>query len=127
MSFASFVEHYSKDMKTRIKENTWATKEHIIRTKLLPYFGKLKMNNITAQQIITWQNELLNHKDESSKRYSPVYLKTVHNQLSAIFNHAIRYTTSERILARKPAVWEKRKTEKCCSGQRKNTCDLQMS
>ncbi len=25
------------------------------------------------------------------KPYSPVYLKTVHNQLSAIFNHAVRY------------------------------------
>lgn len=91
MSFANFVEHYTEDMKTRIKENTWATKDHIIRTKLLPYFGKLKMSNITAQQIITWQNELLNHKDENGKPYSPVYLKTVHNQLSAIFNHAVRY------------------------------------
>lgn len=91
MSFANFVEHYTEDVKTRIKENTWATKDHIIRTKLLPYFGKLKMSNITAQQIITWQNELLNHKDEQGKPYSPVYLKTVHNQLSAIFNHAVRY------------------------------------
>ena len=91
MSFANFVEHYTEDVKTRIKENTWATKDHIIRTKLLPYFGKLKMSNITAQQIITWQNELLNHKDENGKPYSPVYLKTVHNQLSAIFNHAVRY------------------------------------
>ena len=42
MTFASFVEQYTADMKTRIKENTWATKDHIIRTKLLPYFGKLK-------------------------------------------------------------------------------------
>ena len=58
MTFASFVEQYTADMKTRIKENTWATKDHIIRTKLLPYFGKLKMCNITAQQIITWQNEM---------------------------------------------------------------------
>lgn len=91
MSFTNFVEHYTEDMKTRIKENTWATKDHIIRTKLLPYFGKLKMSNITAQQIITWQNEMLSHKDESGKSYSPVYLKTVHNQLSAIFNHAVRY------------------------------------
>ena len=49
------------------------------------------MCNITAQQIITWQNEMLNHKDENGKPYSPVYLKTVHNQLSAIFNHAVRY------------------------------------
>ena len=91
MNFKSFVELYTADMKTRLKENTWATKEHIIRTKLLPYFGKLKMCNITAQQIITWQNEMLNHKDEKGQPYSPVYLKTVHNQLSAIFNHAVRY------------------------------------
>lgn len=91
MTFNSFVEQYTADMKTRIKENTWATKDHIIRTKLSPYFGKQRMCNITAQQIITWQNELLNHKDENGKTYSPVYLKTVHNQLSAIFNHAVRY------------------------------------
>ena len=91
MTFNSFVEQYTADMKTRIKENTWATKDHIIRTKLSPYFGKQKMCNITAQQIITWQNELLNHKNENGKSYSPVYLKTVHNQLSAIFNHAVRY------------------------------------
>lgn len=48
MSFQSFVKQYTADMQTRIKENTWATKDHIIRTKLLPYFGKLKMCNITA-------------------------------------------------------------------------------
>ena len=42
MTFKSFVEQYTADMQTRIKENTWATKEHIIRSKLLPYFGKLK-------------------------------------------------------------------------------------
>ena len=91
MTFRSFVDLYTADMKTRLKENTWATKDHIVRTKLLPYFGRLKMCNITAQQIITWQNEMLNHKDENGKPYSPVYLKTVHNQLSAIFNHAVRY------------------------------------
>ena len=51
MSFKSFVEHYTADMQSRIKENTWATKEHIIQTKLIPYFGKLKMCNITAQQV----------------------------------------------------------------------------
>lgn len=91
MNFKSFVEHYSEDMQTRLKENTWETKKHIIDKKLIPYFGKLKMCNITAQQIITWQNELINYKDDDGKPYSPVYLKTIHNQLSAIFNHAVRY------------------------------------
>ena len=91
MTFRSFVELYTADMQTRLKENTWATKDHIIRTKLLPYFGKLKMCNITAQQIITWQNEMLGHKDKNGKKYSPVYLRSVNSQLSAIFNHAVRY------------------------------------
>ena len=91
MTFGSFVERYKEDMKSRLKENTWATKEHIIRTKLVPYFGKLRMNAITAQQIIAWQNEMMNHKDEKGNAYSPVYLKTLNNQISAIFNHAVRY------------------------------------
>ena len=67
MKFKSFVELYTADVKTRLKENTWATKEHIIRTKLEPYFGKLKMCAITPQQIITWQNELINYRDEQGK------------------------------------------------------------
>ena len=91
MTFQSFVERYREDKAGRLKENTWEMKNHIIETKLLPYFGKLKISSITPQQIISWQNELLNYKDDKGKAYSPVYLKTVHNQLSAIFNHAVRY------------------------------------
>ena len=49
------------------------------------------MSSITPQQIIKWQNELLNYKDENGKPFSPVYLKTIQNQLSAIFNHAARF------------------------------------
>ena len=29
--------------------------------------------------------------DKNGKKYSPVYLKTLHNQLSAIFNHAVKF------------------------------------
>lgn len=81
MTFASFYEQYTADMQTRIKENTWATKEHIIRTKILPYFGKQKTSSITAQQIISWQSELMNYKDKDGKSLSPVYLKTIHNHV----------------------------------------------
>ncbi len=90
MTFASFIDRYTEDMKTRLKENTWSIKEHIIRSKLTPYFGRLKLSNITPQQIITWQNELLNYRDAQGKPYSPVYLRTIQNQVSAIFNHAVR-------------------------------------
>lgn len=91
MTFESFVALYTADMKGRIKENTWGTKEHIIRTKLVPYFGKRKMCDIHSKEVIAWQSEMLGHKDEKGKPYSPVYLKTLHNQLSAIFNHAVRH------------------------------------
>ena len=54
MSFEAFTELYINDVKNRLKENTWLTKEHIIRTKILPYFGKLKISEISTKEIITW-------------------------------------------------------------------------
>ena len=33
----------------------------------------------------------MNYKDENGKPLSPVYLKTINNQLSALFNHAVKY------------------------------------
>ena len=91
MTLASFVDTYTADMKNRDKENTWHTKEHIIRTKLLPYFGDRKMAEIVPRDIIAWQNEMLKGKDKNGRPYSPVYLKTLHNQLSSLFNHAVKY------------------------------------
>mgnify|MGYP000885433989 CR=1 FL=1 len=91
MSFEAFYEIYTNDLKARLKESTWQTKENIIKTKLLPYFGKRKINEITTKDVIAWQNELLAYRDEKRKPYSQTYLKTLHNQLSAIFNHAVRF------------------------------------
>lgn len=91
MTFGAFVEIYTKDLKVRLKENTWLTKEHIIQTKILTYFGKRKISEITTKDVIAWQNELLAYRDEKHKPYSQTYLKTLHNNLSAIFNHAVRF------------------------------------
>ena len=91
MTFASFFEIYKADKVQRVKENTWESKSHIIRTKILPYFGKRKMGEIEAKDIIAWQNELLAYRDKNGEGYAPTYLKTIHAQLSAIFNHAVRF------------------------------------
>ena len=91
MTFGEFVQAYTRDMKPKLKHNTWLTKEHIIRTKILPYFGKLKISEISTKEVIAWQNEMLAYRDDKRKPYSQTYLKTLHNQLSAIFNHAVRY------------------------------------
>lgn len=85
MPFKSLVDVYFEDMKTRLKASTMSTKEYIVVNKILPYFAELPINTIKAPHIRKWQNELL------SKNYSPTYVKTVNNQLSAIFNYAVRY------------------------------------
>ena len=91
MTFESFSEIYFEDMKKRLKDNTWHTKEHILRTKLIPLFGKRKMCDIQPKDVIAWQNEMLEGSTKTGKPYSPVYLKTLHNQLSAVFNYAVKF------------------------------------
>ena len=91
MSFESFVELYKRDIKNRIRENTWRTKEYIIDLKITPYFKNKKICDIKAVDIITWQNELMSSSSKDGKPYSQTYLKTIHNQLSAIFNYAVKY------------------------------------
>lgn len=91
MTFESFWKIYKAEKESRVKESTWEAKEHIVRTKILPYFGKRKIDEIKARDVIAWQNELMKHKNKQGKSYSPDYLRTIHSQLTAIFNHAVIY------------------------------------
>ena len=91
MTFESFVALYERDIKPKLKLNTWLTKESIIKKKILPYFAKRKLSEITAKDIMRWQNEIREMRDCHGKPLPKTYLKTVHNQLSAIFNHAARF------------------------------------
>lgn len=66
MTFESFSEIYFNDMKKRLKENTWHTKEHILHTKLIPFFGKQKMCDIQPKDVIAWQNKMLTEKEKTA-------------------------------------------------------------
>ena len=91
MTFASFYEIYVEDKKERIRDNTWGTKNNIARTKILPYFGERKIAEIEPKDVIAWQNHLLAFKRANGKGYSASYLRKIHSQLSAIFNHAVDF------------------------------------
>lgn len=91
MTFGEFWKLYTEDVKNYVKLNTWLTKEHIVDTKILPYFRNLKMNEITSGDVRKWQNEMVAFRYENGKCYSQTYKKTMHNILSAIFNHACRF------------------------------------
>lgn len=101
MTFGSFVEIYLKDLESRIKKNTFLTKKHIIETKILPYFGRRKLDEMRTADVIQWQNEMMKLTKDNGELFSPTYLKTIHNQLSAILNHAVNFYGLEDNVARK--------------------------
>lgn len=107
MSFKSFVNIYLTDLEPRIKRNTFLTKKHIIETKILPYFGKRKLDDIRTSDVIQWQNEIMKLKKDNGKLFSPTYLKTIHNQLSAILNHAVNMYGLKDNVARKAGTMGK--------------------
>ena len=91
MTFKDFMEHYMKDMESRLKPSTVANKRFLIELKILPYFGEMPLNEIKPTDIRRWQNELTNYRDEKGESYAATYLKTINNQITAIFNYAVKY------------------------------------
>ena len=91
MTFDDFIELYMKDMEKRLKASTVANKRFLIEQKIVPFFGKSPLNDIKPTDIRKWQNELTTYRDEKGKPYSATYLKTINNQITAIFNYAFKY------------------------------------
>ena len=110
MSFKSFVDIYLTDLEPRIKSNTFLTKKHIIEKKILPYIGKRKLDDIRTSDVIQWQNEIMKLKKDNGELFSPTYLKTIHNQLSAILNHAVNMYGLKDNVARKAGTMGKEGT-----------------
>ena len=91
MHFSDFMKIYEEDMRPRLRETTWETKSHMIKTKILPFFGRMRMEDVRSIDIVRWQNKLMDMKRPNGEPYSPTYLRTINNQVTAIFNHAARY------------------------------------
>lgn len=92
LTFDKLLEKYLEDSKARVKPTTYENNEFIINKNIRPYFKDLKIKDIEAITIRTWQNTLL----LSEKNYSQTYLKTINNRLSAIFNYAVQFHKLEK-------------------------------
>jgi integrase len=106
MNFENFVQVYYEDISHRLRENSMISKRYIINLKVTPYFKRKKMNEITAPDIRAWQNELL------KEGYSDTYLRTINNQLSAIFNYAVKYYNLRENPCRKAGAIGKNNAER---------------
>ncbi len=85
INFENFVEIYFADMENRLRESTIKNKRYVFDLKVTPYFKKKKMCEIKTADIRAWQNELI------KQGYAQTYLKSINNQLAALFNYAVRY------------------------------------
>lgn len=86
IKFENFVRIYNEDMKHRLREHTYVQKQYVIDKKLLPFFGKLPVSQITPANVRKWQNKLMAYRDDNGKAYSETYLRTINNQLT---NHEL--------------------------------------
>uniref|UniRef100_UPI002ED404DB tyrosine-type recombinase/integrase n=1 Tax=Vallitalea pronyensis TaxID=1348613 RepID=UPI002ED404DB len=85
MTFSSLIELYYEDIQSRLRQSTIENKKVMINLKILPYFKELPLSSITPAHIRKWQNKLL------KEDYADTYLRSINNQLVAIFNFAVRY------------------------------------
>ena len=84
MKLSEFMEIYFEDKQNELKDRTMKNKRYMMEQHIIPYFGEQMLSEITASQIIQWQNEM------QTKGFSESYLRMIQNQLTCIFTHASR-------------------------------------
>ena len=94
MTFGALVDLYMADAKARLRPTTYESKVWIFDKKILPYFRDQYVTDITPTKIRKWQTEMM------GKGYAQTYLKTINNQMTAVFNYAVQYYG----LAQNPAM-----------------------
>lgn len=83
--FEEFYEIYMNDLSNKLRFTTIRTKRNMFETHIIPTFKGMLMTRITPAHIVRWQNDIL------GKGFSNTYVRTISNQLHAMFNHAHRY------------------------------------
>ena len=121
MTFESFAQLYEKDMKPKLKLNTWLTKEEHHPEENPTVFWKAQTvgNHRQGRDGLAERDPRVDGRQ--GKTLFPYLSQTVHNQLSALFNHAVRYYG----LQVNPAGQGRehgggKNGVKCCSGRRKS-------
>ena len=61
------------------------TKRSILQTKVIPAFRNREISEITPRDIRHWQDDMIR------RGFSPSYLRTLQEQLSAVFNYAVKF------------------------------------
>lgn len=84
MSFEALYNIYIDDCRKNLKPVTVYSRDSVAKNTILPYFGAMKITDITPAHIRKWQNDIKEH-------FSPTSQRQRHTVLSAIFNFAVKF------------------------------------
>lgn len=76
---------YLEDKRLHVKESTFIVTETVLRTKILPYIGHLKLTELTPIVMRNWQNEML------KLDMKPNTLSEVNRKCSTFLNYAVKF------------------------------------
>lgn len=85
-TFSRIYEEYMDDVSHTLKASTMRNKRRIFESKILPFFGKRKIESITTADVRNWQRMLMNDEHH----YKKSYLSTVNAQLTTFMNYVNR-------------------------------------
>lgn len=87
---------YYDDRKDRIKQRSLSDFSYTYHKMLQPYWGTVKLSDITQAKVKEWQKHLLSLTYSATegdkkieRRYSNEYMKTAQTLLKTLFNHAV--------------------------------------
>lgn len=83
-----YDEYLSSHKREDMKESSLETKSSIFSKHILPTFGDVAINEITVDDIATWQKEIARKTSRTGKCFSPSYLHTIQSQFNSIINYA---------------------------------------
>jgi integrase len=107
MTWTEYVDgEYLPDIKYRVKESTMDTKVNILDTKLRPFFGGMRMCDITPRIVRKFYSTCI-----LNTNMSETYKRTIHTQNTAIFNHACEFNGLKENPCRKAGTIGKKKAE----------------
>ena len=93
-----------------------------VLSQIVAMLAKTPLNEIKPTDVRQWQNELTGYRDENGQPYSATYLKTINNQLTAVFNYAVKYYGLKENPCHKAGSMGKKMQMKRSSGQRTSSC-----
>lgn len=91
----ALVDNYMEDLvnNKKIDITTAVRKKRAFKNMILPFFEKKPINQIDELDVLNWQSwvQQKGYDKFPGVGYAPTYLKSIHNELSAVMNYAVRY------------------------------------